>query len=49
MLINYFDNVSTTKIDSRVLEEMFPYFAAIYGNASRNHEFGKKAKEAIDK
>jgi cysteine desulfurase len=49
MLINYFDNASTTKIDSRVFEEMFPYFAEIYGNASSNHEFGKKAKEAIDK
>jgi cysteine desulfurase len=47
--IAYLDNASTTKVDSRVLEEMLPYFAEIYGNASSNHSFGKKAKDAIDK
>lgn len=44
----YFDNASTTKVDSRVLEVMLPYFSEIYGNASSNHEFGKRAKDAID-
>jgi cysteine desulfurase len=48
MLINYFDNASTTKIDSRVLEAMLPYFNEIYGNASSNHSFGKISKLAID-
>jgi len=48
MSINYFDNASTTKIDSRVLEAMLPYFNEIYGNASSNHIFGKTAKKAIE-
>lgn len=47
--IAYLDNASTTKVDTRVLDEMLPYFAEIYGNASSNHSFGKKAKDAIDK
>jgi len=46
--MNYFDNASTTKIDSRVLEAMLPYFSEIYGNASSNHEFGKESKNAIE-
>lgn len=49
MKINYFDSASTTKVDSRVLEEMLPYFTEIYGNASSNHDFGKIAKDAINK
>jgi cysteine desulfurase len=49
MGINYFDSASTTKVDSRVLEDMLPYFIEIYGNASSNHDFGKIAKEAINK
>jgi cysteine desulfurase len=48
MLINYFDNASTTKVDSRVLEAMLPYFSEIYGNASSNHYFGKESKQAIE-
>lgn len=48
MSINYFDNASTTKVDSRVLEVMLPYFSEIYGNASSNHDFGKKSKLAIE-
>ena len=34
MLINYFDNASTTKIDSRVREAMSPYLNDFVGNAS---------------
>jgi cysteine desulfurase len=49
MPVNYFDSASTTKVDSRVLEEMLPYFTEIYGNASSSHDFGKLAKEAINK
>ena len=44
----YFDTASTSKVDSRVLDAMLPYFTEIYGNASSNHDFGKKAKKAID-
>ncbi|WP_035759213.1 cysteine desulfurase family protein [Flavobacterium tegetincola] len=46
---HYFDNASTTKVDSRVLEVMLPYFTEFYGNASSNHDFGKISKNAIDK
>ena len=49
MLINYFDNASTTKVDSRVLEVMLPYFNEFYGNASSSHLFGKKLKPTIYK
>jgi cysteine desulfurase len=49
MAINYFDSASTTKVDSRVLEEMLPYFTEIYGNAPSNNDLGKIAKEAINK
>ncbi|MCB6099619.1 cysteine desulfurase family protein [Flavobacterium psychrophilum] len=48
MPINYFDNASTTKIDSRVLEAMLPYFIEFYGNASSNHGFGKQVKQVIE-
>ena len=48
MSINYFDNASTTKVDSRVLEAMLPYFSEIYGNVSSNHDFCKVSKQAID-
>ena len=45
----YLDNASTTKVDDHVLKEMLPYFTEYFGNASSNHSFGKRAKEAIDK
>lgn len=49
MRINYFDNASTTKIDSRVLEVMLPYLNDFFGNASSSHDFGKIAKKSIEK
>ena len=48
-LPKYLDSASTTKVDRRVLSEMLPYFSEFYGNASSNHSFGVKSKNAIDK
>lgn len=47
--IIYLDSASTTKVDTRVLDEMLPYFSEYYGNASSNHEFGEIARKAIEK
>jgi cysteine desulfurase len=45
----YLDTASTTKVDDRVLKAMLPYFTELYGNASSNHLFGKKARNAVEK
>ncbi len=45
----YMDNHAATRVDPRVVKAMLPFFTETFGNAgSSTHEFGKKAKSAVN-
>lgn len=45
----YLDYNATTPVDVAVVKEMRPYLDAIFGNPSSSHEFGLKARVALEK
>jgi len=45
----YLDNAASTAVHPEVVKEMLPYFDSQYGNPSSIHQFGRKAKNAIQK
>ncbi|MBI3529333.1 MAG: cysteine desulfurase [Betaproteobacteria bacterium] len=45
----YFDHNATTPLDEGVLAAMLPYLKQEYGNASSRHDFGTRARRAVNK
>lgn len=43
----YLDNNATTKVDSKVVEAMLPFFSEQFGNPSSMHSFGDKVGRAM--
>ena len=44
----YLDYASSTPIDKKVLEAMMPYLKRHFGNPSSTHQFGQKARVALE-
>lgn len=44
----YLDNNATTPVSDEVLDAMLPFLKEEFGNASSIHQFGRKARVAID-
>lgn len=45
----YLDYAATTPVDPEVFKAMEPYFCADFGNPSSAHQFGQKARAAVEK
>jgi len=48
MMKVYLDHNATTPIDPRVLEAMMPYLQEEFGNASSLHQWGRRARAALE-
>lgn len=44
----YLDHNATTPLDAAVLAAMLPWLECEYGNPSSRHEYGRRARQAID-
>lgn len=44
----YLDHNATTRLDARVRAAMLPWLEARFGNVSSRHEYGRRAREALD-
>ncbi len=44
----YLDNSATTRVDDQVVQSMLPYFTENFGNASSTHQWGQRAKQAVE-
>jgi cysteine desulfurase len=45
----YLDYNATTPVDPQVLEELLPWLKESFGNPSSSHEYGRRAKEAVER
>jgi len=45
----YFDHNATTAPEERVIEAVLPFLKGEYGNASSRHEFGTRARKAVNR
>ena len=45
----YLDHNASTPLDPEVREAMLPYLDARYGNASSRHEYGRQARDAVER
>jgi cysteine desulfurase len=44
----YFDNMASTRVDPRVVEEMIPHLRGIFGNPLNVHDWGQASSDAIE-
>lgn len=44
----YLDNSATTRVDDEVVQAMLPYFTESFGNASSTHQYGQRARQAVE-